>query len=233
MASVADIFKQLDAGLQSQKEKLCKEVNGTFLFVVGGTSYGVDIKNAATAGVQSTAPEKADVTITIGEEDFVGLMTGKKSGQSLFMSGKLKVKGAMQLAMKLDKLPKAGGAGAAAAAGAAGDDSAEAVFAGLEQVLKTKPEIVKEVGFVYNFTLKMNDGSSAHWIADLKNGAGAITKNGDAQADVTMSMSEKDFVDLFAGKAKAQSLFMKGALKIKGKMNAAMQLGKLQAAQGK
>lgn len=43
----------------------------------------------------------------MAEKDFVELMTGKLNGQSAFMSGKLKIKGNMNLAMKLGELSKA------------------------------------------------------------------------------------------------------------------------------
>jgi sterol carrier protein 2 len=146
------------------------------------------------------------------------------------MKGKLKIQGNMGMAMKLDKIPKSGGASGAAAAGA--DAGAQAIFDGLAQVLTAKPEVVKQIGGVYKFDLKLKDGP-AHWIADLKNGGGSITKSGDAKADCTLTMDESDFVDMFSGKAKAQQLFMKGKLKIKGNMGLAMKLSKLQEAQAK
>lgn len=50
---------------------------------------------------------KVDCTVMMAEKDFVELMTGKLNGQSAFMSGKLKIKGNMNLAMKLGELAKA------------------------------------------------------------------------------------------------------------------------------
>ena len=47
---------------------------------------------------------KAGVTMTVAEKDFIGLMTGSSNAQSLFMGGKLKLKGNMGLAMKLGQL---------------------------------------------------------------------------------------------------------------------------------
>ena len=48
--------------------------------------------------------DKADVTVTIKNGDFVDLFTGKADGQQLFMTGKLKFKGNMGLLMKLQDL---------------------------------------------------------------------------------------------------------------------------------
>jgi putative sterol carrier protein len=229
MATPADIFSAMEAGIQGDKSVVGK-IGGVYHFKVGGKSYGVDLKNEATAGVKEAAPEKADCTITVADEDFVALFTGKATGQSLFMKGKLKIQGNMGMAMKLDKLPKAGDAAGAKASGAG--ESAQAVFDGLAQVLKAQPDVVKQIGGVYKFDLKTSGGQQ-HWIADLKNGAGSITKGGDGAADCTLTLAEADFVDMFSGKAKAQQLFMKGKLKIKGNMGLAMKLSKLQDAQAK
>ena len=55
-------------------------------------------------GVKPTAPAKADCTITIGDTDMVAMATGKLSGMSAFMSGKMKIKGNMGLAQKFGVL---------------------------------------------------------------------------------------------------------------------------------
>ena len=51
-------------------------------------------------------PGKADVTITISDGDFVNLMEGKLNPQKAFFQGKLKIKGNMGLAMKLQEFQK-------------------------------------------------------------------------------------------------------------------------------
>jgi len=54
--------------------------------------------------VEEGKAESPRVTIRIGLADFLGLITGKAAGMQLFMTGKLKVKGDMGAAMKLQKL---------------------------------------------------------------------------------------------------------------------------------
>ena len=50
--------------------------------------------------------DKADVTLTMADEDLVDMMTGKLNPQKAFFKGKLKIQGNMGLAMKLQEFQK-------------------------------------------------------------------------------------------------------------------------------
>ncbi|MFY9446195.1 MAG: SCP2 sterol-binding domain-containing protein, partial [Dethiobacteria bacterium] len=50
------------------------------------------------------AGDNPNVTILMADNDFVDLMEGKLNATSAFMAGKLKVKGDMSLAMKLQSV---------------------------------------------------------------------------------------------------------------------------------
>ncbi len=56
------------------------------------------------AEIFEEANDNPNVTIVMDTEDFKKLMSGELNGTSAFMSGKLKVKGDMSLAMKLQAL---------------------------------------------------------------------------------------------------------------------------------
>ena len=95
--------------------------------------------------------------MTLNESDFVQMFAGKLDATSAFMSGKLKIKGNMGLAMKLQKfmknMPKPAAAGSGAGAAAGGDaGGVEATFQQIRPLLNEN--IVKDVGGVFAFELK-------------------------------------------------------------------------------
>ena len=61
----------------------------------------IDLKKDATV-YEGPAKGKADCIINLGDDTFADLADGKLNGQKAFMSGKLKVKGNIMLATKLD-----------------------------------------------------------------------------------------------------------------------------------
>jgi putative sterol carrier protein len=68
----------------------------------GGTWHAV-IKDGKCT-VNSGAAPSPNLTLQIAGQDWLDMLSGKQSGQMLFMSGKLKVKGDMGLAMKLGSM---------------------------------------------------------------------------------------------------------------------------------
>jgi putative sterol carrier protein len=78
-------------------------MNNSYLFDIDGAGkWKVDVEDGnvkVTEGAQD-----ADVTITTSEETFDKIVNGEQNATSAYMTGKLKVKGDMGAAMKLQKL---------------------------------------------------------------------------------------------------------------------------------
>ena len=55
---------------------------------------------------QGQAPNGANVTMEQSTEDFIKMFKGELNAAQAFMGGKLKIKGDMMMAMKLEKLMK-------------------------------------------------------------------------------------------------------------------------------
>ncbi|MFZ5827855.1 MAG: SCP2 sterol-binding domain-containing protein [Bacillota bacterium] len=83
------------AGLKAAYQfDLTGEGGGTFHAVFTGDSYDIGPGPAADPGC----------TVTVSAADFEQMVAGKLNATSAFMSGKLKIKGDMGLAMKLQSL---------------------------------------------------------------------------------------------------------------------------------
>lgn len=64
----------------------------------------MDLKNDKGSIGEGPAPGGAECTMTMDSEDFIKMFTGALKPTMAFMSGKLKMKGDIALAMKLEKL---------------------------------------------------------------------------------------------------------------------------------
>lgn len=68
-------------------------------------SWHIDLKNTGTVGKgEAPAGKKADVTLSLSDENFGKMVAGKTKAQSLFMSGKLKIKGNVMKATKMEPI---------------------------------------------------------------------------------------------------------------------------------
>ncbi len=81
-------------------------LNAAFQFELtgdnGGTFHAVVADGKAE--IVEAPSDNPNVTIIMDIEDFKKMMSGELNGTSAFMSGKLKIKGDMSLAMKLQSL---------------------------------------------------------------------------------------------------------------------------------
>jgi len=68
--------------------------------------YFVDLKNLPGGCGNAIAHTQADVTMTLSRDDFIKMFAGQMNPTSAFMTGRLKVKGDIGLAMKLEKMLK-------------------------------------------------------------------------------------------------------------------------------
>uniref|UniRef100_A0A8C5CMU7 Hydroxysteroid (17-beta) dehydrogenase 4 n=1 Tax=Gadus morhua TaxID=8049 RepID=A0A8C5CMU7_GADMO len=77
--------------------------------------------------------------------------------------------------------------------------------------------LVEQVKGVFGWEITQDGKTVAQWTIDLKNGAGALHEGPySGKADVSIAVSDADFMALVQGKVNPQQAFMAGKLKIKG-----------------
>ena len=98
--SAKDFFDTLQSRVDPAKTA---GMNNSYLFDIDGAGkWKVDVQDGNVSVTQGA--EDADVTITTSEETFEKITSGEQNATSAYMTGKLKVKGDMGAAMKLQKL---------------------------------------------------------------------------------------------------------------------------------
>eukprot|EP00002_Diphylleia_rotans_P015654 TRINITY_DN302_c0_g1_i1.p2 TRINITY_DN302_c0_g1~~TRINITY_DN302_c0_g1_i1.p2 ORF type:complete len:259 (-),score=84.00 TRINITY_DN302_c0_g1_i1:218-994(-) len=104
------LFEDIAAALAADPS-VAKKVNGVLQFDVSAgdksQTWTVDLKNAPSVNLGGPKSGKADATIVIKDDDFIALNEGKLKAQTAFMQGKLKIKGNMALAQKLEVVTQA------------------------------------------------------------------------------------------------------------------------------
>lgn len=100
MATAREFFEQLPARVDPSRTA---GMNNSYLFEIDGAgTWKVDVNDG---GVDVTeGGEGADVTIAATEETFERIVSGDLNPTSAYMTGKIKVKGDIGAAMKLQKL---------------------------------------------------------------------------------------------------------------------------------
>uniref|UniRef100_A0A1A7XI81 Hydroxysteroid dehydrogenase-like protein 2 n=1 Tax=Iconisemion striatum TaxID=60296 RepID=A0A1A7XI81_9TELE len=88
-------------------DDVVNSTQGMYRFDLLGEHSGVwflDLKSGSGSAGQGEPPTKADVVMTMDSSDFNKMFSGKLKPTLAFMSGKLRIKGDMTLAIKLEKL---------------------------------------------------------------------------------------------------------------------------------
>jgi putative sterol carrier protein len=104
MTTVTEIFDEINSRLTDPAK--VGTTNAAYQFDLTGDDggpYHIVLKDGKGEAGAGTA-ESPNTTISMSTGDFVGLATGKLDPTMAFMTGKLKVRGDMALAMKLQNL---------------------------------------------------------------------------------------------------------------------------------
>uniref|UniRef100_A0A2K6F2R7 Hydroxysteroid dehydrogenase like 2 n=1 Tax=Propithecus coquereli TaxID=379532 RepID=A0A2K6F2R7_PROCO len=102
--AVEETFKIIKDSLS---DDVVKATQAIYLFELSGEDGGtwfLDLKSKGGNAGHGEPSDRADVVMSMSTDDFVKMFSGKLKPTMAFMSGKLKIKGNMALAIKLEKL---------------------------------------------------------------------------------------------------------------------------------
>jgi putative sterol carrier protein len=98
--SAREFFESLETRVDQSKTA---GMNNSYLFDIDGAgTWKVDVQDGNVKVTEGG--DGADVTIATSEGTFEKIVSGEQNATSAYMTGKLKVKGDMGAAMKLQKL---------------------------------------------------------------------------------------------------------------------------------
>lgn len=101
--SVEQVFELMPSRFNANA---AQGVKATYQFELtgdGGGTYHVSIADGACQ-VNKGAADNANITITMAASDYLDMINGKLNPQMAFMGGKLKIKGDMSLALKMQQI---------------------------------------------------------------------------------------------------------------------------------
>jgi putative sterol carrier protein len=100
MATVQEFFANLES--QADPAKTAGMTNSYLFDIDGAGQWKVDVDDGKISVTEGGGD--ADVTLAASEETFQKIVDGEMNPTSAYMTGKLKIKGDMGAAMKLQKL---------------------------------------------------------------------------------------------------------------------------------
>ena len=103
VSSIQEIFENMDEGFNPAQ---AKGVDAIFQFMMTGENggqYWIRVANQQVE-VQEGEHEAPTMTLTAAADDYIAVVNGDLPAMTAFMQGKVKVKGDMGLALKLQAM---------------------------------------------------------------------------------------------------------------------------------
>jgi len=111
------------------------------------------------------------------------------------------------------------------------DLESDAIFLAISDQVKQNQNEAKKVNAVFLYNITVNGQQTSEWTLDLKNGEVHKGKPKSGKADATLTVDDKDMVEIALGKLNPQVAFMRGKLKISGNIMLTQKLKSLMETQ--
>ncbi|XP_017052685.1 hydroxysteroid dehydrogenase-like protein 2 [Drosophila ficusphila] len=104
---IPQLFQKIESLLSPE---IVSKTQAVFQFNITGAEQGtwfLDLKNGSGSCGSGTPPASPDATLSMNSNNFFDMFSGKLKAAPAYMTGKLKISGDFQKALKLEKLMKA------------------------------------------------------------------------------------------------------------------------------
>ncbi|KAJ1974998.1 hypothetical protein H4R34_004505 [Dimargaris verticillata] len=252
------VFVAIDAAFAEappkSQEDLVKRIQAVYQFDIQGPgnktqTWTLDLKNTAEDGqvVSIGTLSQPDTVLKVADKDFVAMSRGQLTGQRAFITGKLKVRGNVVAATKLDAVfkllkntkpatttsPPTSTPSTTTTVAVKGFESS----AVLQQIASAvegmappaRKSLLANVNGVIQLDITNASNQKQAWVLDLQPQTTTnVVRVGPAQAPITanviLSLSDYDFVAISQDKLRPQAAYITGKLKLQGNMALAMKL---------
>ncbi len=102
--SVADYFNNTVPARLEKDPEGSKAIGAVYQFCITGDGGGNWVMDFTKPEVREGEDADAQCTMTVSDEDFLGIINGTINPMQAFMMGKIKIGGNMALAMKLQQV---------------------------------------------------------------------------------------------------------------------------------
>ncbi|MCR2822615.1 SCP2 sterol-binding domain-containing protein [Lederbergia panacisoli] len=105
--SLHEIFQRVSRVMNAHQEPL-EDINAVFQFEISGEQRGVYqlILQDGKANVAEGAADETECTLIMNYNDFKELLSGRLNSTTAYMMGRLKVKGSLGFALRLESILK-------------------------------------------------------------------------------------------------------------------------------
>ncbi|GIY49388.1 hypothetical protein CDAR_600721 [Caerostris darwini] len=235
-AMKSDFVFEIFAERLGEEPELAKKIKVVYHWNVlqsgkKASEWTVDLKSGS-GSIYRGPPKtgKADVTLTMEDEDVILMMLGKLNPQRAFMTGRLKIKGNIMLTQKLNQLwqeiLKSGRAVELPILSAILGDKpfdpllrSETCFVELGKRISRQPDLVTKLNTVFEWNVTKNGKKQSHWILDLKTDKGMLCRGpakNDLKPTISITVEDDVFADWILFKISSDQVLSSKTTKIEG-----------------
>jgi putative sterol carrier protein len=225
-STIEKYVQAMAQGLQSNKAGGLKVTYQLQLIGEGGGTWTVSIADGK-CNVSQGVPPRADTTITMSVDDYLGLAAGRLNAVGAYNRGQIKVGGNLEYARKFVELfpPWASRVPPPPPASPPpGPTPAEPTLADYVRAMPQGFRPDKAGGLQVTYQFQLTGTGASNWIVTVANQACRVAEGETASPAATIRMSGTNFIQLAQGTLNTTQAYSQGKIKISGDLHQAARI---------